>query len=305
MLERNISNHKLGRETTISRQAISKIKNNEFHDISVNVLTELLEYFNVSFEEFGTIYSREECLQALLPNKGFNSSNLDYIESLLSKNLHISCKYQSYSSEQCLNINSKGYFKRFSFSGNMRINTSLQGLTFEITDFDLYKKSKNFHFDEFYKFYKEFIVQLEYYALNLGFTQIVVNINSYLDKNLNMLLEPRKVNVKDLNLLITNHEYSDRENELIKISIIKQLGYAEYNYSQSKKDRQSEIEKINDYVDSLQKLTFFEKEKKRVSIFLEKSIHSNNYTRKFIKQLNSDIIPKEKLERDIEIRWIK
>ena len=46
MLERNISNHKLGRETTISRQAISKIKNNEFHDISVNVLTELLEYFN-------------------------------------------------------------------------------------------------------------------------------------------------------------------------------------------------------------------------------------------------------------------
>ena len=46
MLERNISNHKLGRETTISRQAISKIKNHEFHDISVNVLTEMLEYFN-------------------------------------------------------------------------------------------------------------------------------------------------------------------------------------------------------------------------------------------------------------------
>ena len=117
----------------------------------------------------------------------------------------------------------------------MRINTSLQGLTFEITDFDLYKKSKNFHFDEFYKFYKEFIIQLEYYALNLGFIQIIVNINSYLDKNLNMLLEPIKVNGKDLNLLITNDEYSDRENELIKISIIKQLGYADYNYSQSKK----------------------------------------------------------------------
>lgn len=303
MLERNISNHRLAKETSISRQAISKIKNNEFHDISVNVLTELLEYFDMPFNEFGTIYTRKECLQALLPNRGFNQKNLNLLESLFSKNLHISCKYHPYSSKQCLNIYSKNYFKKFSFSGNMRINTSLYGLTFEITDFDLYRKSENFHFDDFYDFYKDFIIQLEHYALTLGFTQIVININSYFDKNLKMQLEPRKVNLKDLNLLINKYKYSNRENELIKTSIIKQLGYIEHSYNDSQQKRKYEKEKINNYVDCLNHLTFFEKEQKRISIFSEKNIYFNHDTKKFIKPLNSEIIPKEKLEKDIKRQW--
>lgn len=303
MLERNISNHKIAKETAISRQAISKIKNNEFHDISVNVLTELLEYFDVSFDEFGTIYTREECLQAFLPNKGFNHENLDLLESLLSKNLHISCKYHPYSSKQCLNIYSKGYFKKFSFSGNMRINTTLYGLTFEITDFDLYKKSENFHFDDFYNFYKKFIIQLENYALILGFTQIVININSYTDKDLQTYLEPRAVNLKDLQFLVNNYKYSNRENELIKTSIIKNRGYIEHSSNNSYQKIKSEKERINNYVDCLNQLTFFEKEQKRISMFSEGNIYSNHDTKKFIKQLNTEIIPKEKLEKDVKRRW--
>ncbi|GGC97641.1 helix-turn-helix domain-containing protein [Enterococcus wangshanyuanii] len=303
MLERNISNHKLAKETTISRQAISKIKNNEFHDISVNVLTELLEYFDLSFDEFGTIYTREECLRTLLPDKGFNHKNLDLLESLLSENLRISCKYNPYSSEQCLNIWSKGYFKKFSFSGNMRINTSLYGLTFEITDFDLYKKSENFHFDDFYNFYKKFIIQLEHYALTLGFTQIVINVNSYTDKDLDTRLEPRKVNSKDLNFLTSNYKYSNRENELIKTSIIKKRGYIEHSDNDSYQKIKSEKERINNYVDCLNHLTFFEKEQKRISMFSEGNIYSDHYTKKFIKPLNSELIPKEKLEKDVKRRW--
>ena len=187
MLERGVSNHKLAKETLISRQAISKIKNNEFHDISVNVLTELLAYFNVSFNEFGTIYTREEYLEFMLINKSFNNQNLALLESLLSKNLDISCKYHPYSSKQCLNIYSKAYFKKFSFSGNIRVNTSLYGLTFEIIDFDLYRISKNFEFNDFYYFYKKFIIQLEKYALTLGFTQIIIYISAYIMSTEQML----------------------------------------------------------------------------------------------------------------------
>ncbi|CBH26828.1 helix-turn-helix domain-containing protein [Listeria seeligeri] len=303
MLERNISNHMLARETTISRQAITKIKNNPFHDISINVLTELLEYFDISFDDFGTIYTREQCLQTLLPDKGFNHKNLDLLESLFSENLCISCKYQPYSSEQCLNIWSKGYYKKFSFSGNMRINTSLYGLTFEITDFDLYRISKNFTFDTFYEFYENFIIQLENYALNLGFTQIVININSYTDKDLDTRLEPRIVNSKDLKFLVSNYKYSNRENELIKMAIIKHLGYIEYCYNDVLQKRKFEKERINTYLDSLRHLTFFEKEKKRISMFSEKNLHSNHNTKKFIKQINSEFIPKEKLEKDVKRQW--
>lgn len=303
MSEKNISNHKLAKETSLSRQTISKIKNNEFHDISVNVLTELLEYFDMSFNEFGTIYSREECLQELILDKGFTSGNLDLLESLLSKNLHISCKYHPYSSKQCLNIYSKGYFKKFSFSGNMRINTTLYGLTFEITDFDLYRLSNNFVFNDFYELYKKFIIQLEHYALTLGFTQIVINVSSYTDKDLETQIEPRTVNSKDLEFLVNSYRYSSRENELIKTSVIKQLGYIEHSCTESHRKRKYEIEKIDNYVDRLNHLTFFEKELKRISIFSEKNISFNHGSKKFIKPLNSEIIPKEKLEKDSNRQW--
>lgn len=292
MSERNISSHKLASETSISRQTISKIKNNGFHNISINVLTELLVYFNLSFNDFGTIYTREEYLQMLLFQKSFNYENLSFLEFLLSKNLNVSFNYQPYSSKQCLNLYSKGYFKKFSFSGNIRINTSLHGLTFEIIDFDLYRINKNFCFNDFYIFYKKFIIQLENYALALGFTQIVININSYFDKNLKITSTPRKVNLRDLELLVNNYNFSNRENELIKTSIIKELGYIDYTYKSNHKKKLYniyEVEKINNYVDSLNHLSFFQKEQKRISIFSKKHIYFNHNTQKFIKLLNPEV----------------
>lgn len=303
MIERNISNNKLAKETSISRQAISKIKNNEFHDISVNVLTELLEYFDVTFDEFGTIYTRNECLQALLPDKGFTNKNLQLLKSLISKNLNISCTYHPYSNNQSLNIYSKKHDKKFDFSGNFRVNTTLHGLTFEIIDFDLYIRNKKINFDDFYRFYQNFINQLECYASHLGFTQIAININPYIDDNLSELVDPRDVNIPDLKFLIAHSNYSDRENELIKMSIIKNRNYIEYLHNPKTQNKKQDTDEINHFIDSLPRLDFFEKEKRRLSMLSKKGIHSNHYTKIFFKQLNSEIIPKEKLEKDMLIRW--
>lgn len=299
MIERNISNNKLAKETSISQQAISKIKNNEFHDISINVLTELLEYLDVTFDEFGTIYTRNECLQALLPDKGFTNKNLQLLESLISKNLQISCTYYPYSNNQSLNIYSKKLFKKFDFSGNFRVNTSLNGLTFEVIDFDLYLRNKKMNFDDFYRFCQNFFNQLECYASHLGFTQIAININPYIDDNLSELVDPRDVNIPDLKFLIAHSNYSDRENELIKMSIIKNRHYREFSHDYAFQTANKKINTINHYIDSLPRLNFFEKEKRRLSMLSEKNIHSNHYTKIFFKQLNPEIIPKEKLEKDM------
>ncbi|HDT8193259.1 TPA: XRE family transcriptional regulator, partial [Enterococcus faecalis] len=155
----------------------------------------------------------------------------------------------------------------------------------------------------FYNFYKKFIIQLENYALILGFTQIVININSYTDKDLQTYLEPRAVNLKDLQFLVNNYKYSNRENELIKTSIIKNQGYIEHSSNNSYQKIKAEKERINNYVDCLNQLNFFEKEQKRISMFSEGNIYSNHDTKKFIKQLNTEIIPKEKLEKDVKRRW--
>lgn len=295
MEERKISNHKLAKETSLSRQSISKIKNNKFHDISVNVLTELLEYFDVSFEQFGTTYSRDQYMQWLISKKCFSKKNIKLLETLLSKNLNLSCKYQPYSSKEKLNIYSKKYFKKFSFTGNIRVNTTLYGLTFEIIDFDLNRTSNNFQFDDFYSFYGKLLVQLEKYAQNLGFTQIIININPQ--------AEPRNVNNYDLEFLM---QHSNQENEFLKITIIKELGYTEYFYNTSQQAIQLEKDIINNSVDSMKNLTFFEKEKKRLDIFSNQNLGRINYTRKFIKQINSEVISKEKLEKDVhrQFGWI-
>ncbi|MCC4045649.1 hypothetical protein [Enterococcus gallinarum] len=58
------------------------------------------------------------------------------------------------------------------------------------------------------------------------------------------------------------------------------------------------------YVDRLTHLTFFEKELKRISIFTEKNISFDHGPKKFIKPLNSEIIAKEKLEKDRKRRWV-
>lgn len=297
MSERDISNHRLCKETMISRQTISKIKNNEFHDISVNVLTDLLSYFNLSFEEFGTMYSRSKGLQILLKKKVFDEKHLSFLESLIIDSVNVSCYFEPYASNTCLNFRSKGFYKKFEFSGNLRINTRLHGLTLEVIDFNLYKKNKNFTFEEFHTLYNQMFLQLEKYATILGFTQIVINIDSYLDDSYNSIVEPRYVNKYDLEYLINKSNtssYSRRESELMKVYIVKNLGYSEILES----DIQEKKNSIDEYVDSLSKIDFFDKEKKRFYILEKEGIEPSYYTRIFLKVINTEIIPKYKLEHD-------
>lgn len=150
MIKRNVSNNQLASETSISHPTISNIKNNEFHNISVNVLTELLTYFDISFSEFGSVYSVNEFYRESLSNISFNDQNVKRLDSRIVKNVGIRCYYEPYFSNRNLNFYSKRYSKNYAFSGNIRINLRSTKLTFEIVDFYFYKTNPHFDFDTFY-----------------------------------------------------------------------------------------------------------------------------------------------------------
>lgn len=100
MIKRNVSNNQLASETSISHPTISNIKNNEFHNISVNVLTELLTYFDISFSEFGSVYSVNEFYRESLSNISFNDQNVKRLNSRIVKNVGIRCYYEPYFSNR-------------------------------------------------------------------------------------------------------------------------------------------------------------------------------------------------------------
>ncbi len=59
------------------------------------------------------------------------------------------------------------------------------------------------------------------YAYTLGFTKIILNAHPYYDNQLQTILEPKTINESDLKFLINTFNYSNRENELLKLYIIK------------------------------------------------------------------------------------
>lgn len=286
MVERDISNNQIALATSLSNPTISNIKNNEFHNISVNVLTKFLEYFDISFTEFGTVYSKEEFLKESLSKMSFNESNLQQLESLILENIEMRCYYNPYSSNETINIHSKRDIKKYSFSGNIRLNIKSSEFTFEVIDFDFYRLNKNYSFDKFYALYKEFIIQLEEYATKLGFNQIIMNSHFYIDPRLNMFTEPRFVNQKDLQFLVDNSKFSSRENELMKFSILQQHGYTEQIVPEEGIKMKIEKDKINRYIDRLQDKDFFEKENIRHELLTKEKLSVNIYTKPYVKILN-------------------
>lgn len=74
---------------------------------------------------------------------------------------------------------------------------------------------------------------------------IIMSVQSYTDKQLNQFAEPRYVNKKDLQFLVDNSVYSVRENELIKLSILEQFGYTEYDVLEGKIKSKIEKNKVN------------------------------------------------------------
>ncbi|MBC1932358.1 hypothetical protein [Listeria seeligeri] len=215
----------------------------------------------------------------------FNERNLALLNKILSKKLHLSFHFHPYSSNCCLNIDSKKYSNKFDFSGNIRINADPKELIFEIIDFDLWKISETVSFDEFFDFYQSFILALENYAEQLGFNRIIFNVDSYIDPELQVIIFPRKVNNTDLKALIQDSSYDSRKNELMKLSVLKLSGYGLKN---SHEDEESELLKnaINNQIDSMHHLTILEKEKLRLNLMKKSSLHKDYHVKKYFKYIN-------------------
>ena len=225
MKEKNVSIHQLAKETGISRQTISNIKNNPFHNTSGHLLGRLALYFNVNLDEIVTPVSDYVYLEYLLNLKKFSDVNIQYLESLIFEKTNILCQFHVYASEESLNINSKNIYKKFAFSGNFRSEISFNGLTFNIIDFDFHKKDSSYLFKDFFLLYQLLIKEIEHYALNIGFTQIIVNIEPW---HKDLFVEWKSNGNKtfdDLESFITKRDYTNKENSLIKNFIIEKLGY--------------------------------------------------------------------------------
>lgn len=227
LIDKKTSVKQLSENTGISRQTISNIRDNEFHDISSNVLTILLTYFQINYYEFGEIYTHEEYLQYKLSKVGFNDENLKKLNALFIKhcNLDLRFSFDTYGNDRSLNFNSSRHFRKIACNGNVRINTTLYGLTFDIIDIDCqWRPSDKDEFEYFHNIYMGIIYALEKYAQQLGFTYIVFNVANYLDKVTQLYLHPMQLNKMDLKVFISRESFDIRDNETLKRSIILKRG---------------------------------------------------------------------------------
>lgn len=266
MKKRNISTSQLSNETGISRQTITKIKNNPFYNISGQTISELILFFNITFDDFLTPYTKEGYLIELLSSKSFTDNHLKLLNNIINYNLNFSCNFSAYSShKRCLNFHSKGR-KNLKFSGNIRLSIDSNGLIFNVVDFDLYDMKKSLSFDYLINFYQQFIICLEIYASKIGFTKILININPDFPKRKSIFMKPSNINTTDLKAIFNPLNYTNRENELFKITIIKKLGYLELfpifnNENDIKKEQLLDIYKLS----------------------------TSNYTKQYVKLINPEI----------------
>lgn len=289
MKKRNISTSQLANETGISRQTISKIKNNPFYNISGQTISELVLFLNIPFDELLTPYTKEDYLMEILSSKKFTDNHLKLLNDILSCHLGFSCKFNAYSShKRCLNFHSKGR-KDLKFSGNIRLSFDSNGFVFNVVDFYLYDMKKSLSFDYLFNFYQQFMLCLESYATTIGFTKILININPYFYKRKSIFMEPSHTNTTDLKTIFNPLNYTDRENELFKTTIIEGLGYLElFSIFDNEKDNQKK-RAINHTIYSLSKLTFTEKERKKVQLLNRNKLSASIYTKQYVKLINPEI----------------
>lgn len=285
--EKNISVYKLAKDTGISRQTISKIKNDKHHDTSTRILTKIAIYLQITLNDLISFYTTEQYLSELLEKKAFNESNLKLLNNFLNRELKITFKYHPYSNNKSLSVYSKRTHSDYFLSLNIRVYAYEDDLIFDVIDLDFHKLKADLSFTTFLSIYKKVIHGLEMYAYTLGFTKIILNAHPYYDNQLQTILEPKTIIESDLKFLINTFNYSNRENELLKLYIIKKKNYVAMH---SLRYKNYEKEKIIRYIDSLTLRNYFEREKLRLKFFKERKITNQNYTKSFSKILNTKII---------------
>lgn len=230
--EKNISVYKLAKDTGISRQTISKIKNDKHHDTSTRILTKIAIYLHITLNDLISFYTTEQYLSELLEKKAFNESNLKLLNDFLNRELKITFKYHPYSNNKSLSVYSKRTHSDYFLSLNIRVYAYENDLIFDVIDLDFHKLKADLSFTTFLSIYKKVIHGLEMYAYTLGFTKIILNAHPYYDNQLQTILEPKTINESDLKFLINTFNYSNRENELLKLYIIKKKELRSHALSQ-------------------------------------------------------------------------
>lgn len=233
MTDRNITQNGLSEKIGISRQTIVKILGNPFHDMSTNILTALLIGLDTNFYELGKVYSTDQYLEEQLTIKGFTNNNLEKLTELMEERSRFKLRYSPYCMLRCLNFYADKRSKR-DFSGNIRININLDGLFFEVVDFDYFNPFSTIPVLEFIYEFKQLIEIFEAYAQKLSFDFIIFHVDFRFNKRLKTNDFLSFSSYHDLAKHAGTVTNKSKMTELVKLNILLQSGYTLQNEGTSR-----------------------------------------------------------------------
>ncbi|MGM0175434.1 helix-turn-helix domain-containing protein [Enterococcus sp. DIV0800] len=220
----NLSQSWLADQVGITRRGLRDIMDNPFRNVSINVVTRLMEVLDISFSELGKVYKFSEYLNEKLIDKCFNEKNLEILSSLVKETTGLRLLFRPYNNKQSLNLHADRRSKK-DFSCNIRINVTLEGLTFKIVDFDFSISHPSTDINDFLSTFSKLIDSFEIYAKTIGFNLIVFHVEPYFNRivktqypymNLDFSLLRRKLEIS---------KYTSSENELVKLILLMKRGF--------------------------------------------------------------------------------
>ncbi|WP_314575471.1 helix-turn-helix transcriptional regulator [Enterococcus gilvus] len=221
---RKINQNWLAEQVGITRQGLRDIMNDPFRNVSINVVTRLMEVLDVSFSELGEVYKFSEYLNEQLIDKCFNEKNLEILSSLVKESTGLRLHFSPYSNKQSLNFHADRRSKK-DFSGNIRINVTLEGLTFEIVDFDFYTLHQSTDINNFLSIFSKLINAFESYAQIIGFNLIVFHVEPYFNRIEKTQYPYTNLDFSLLRKKLEMSKYTSNENELVKLVLLINRGF--------------------------------------------------------------------------------
>lgn len=223
-----ISQSWLAEQVGITRQGLRDIMNDPFRNVSINVVTRLMEVLDVSFSELGEVYKFSEYLNEQIIDRCFDEKNLEILSSLVKESTGLRLHFGPYSNNQKLNFHADRRSKK-DFSGNVRINVTLEGLTFEIVDFDFYNLQQSIDINDFLSIFSKLIDAFEVYAQKIGFNLIVFHVESYFNRIVKTQYPYANLDSSLLRRRLENSKYTSSENELVKLVLLMERGFTTKN----------------------------------------------------------------------------
>ncbi|WP_242550572.1 hypothetical protein [Enterococcus hulanensis] len=132
--------------------------------------------------------------------------------------------FKPYSNKQKLNFHTDRRSKK-DFSGNVRINVTLEGLTFEIVDFDFYASHPSSDKNNFLSIFSKLIDSFEDYAQKIGFNLVVFHVEPYFNRIVKTQYPYTNLDSSLLRKKLEISKYTSSENELIKLVLLMKRGF--------------------------------------------------------------------------------